>query len=319
MENETPRILHKNELFTIVIPVRNRERLILRSLDSVYRQSYRPLRIIVVDNGSTDGTAAAVETWKAGHEDEDFHLDILHQERPGAAIARNTGLGAVDSRYMLFFDSDDVMATETVTTAMHEFARQPKLDLFFWRRAYVNEKDEVIPMRFSKRDPARAHCYNSVLSTQSYAVRTDFIRSCGGWNENLLCWDDWELGVRLLLANPVIKGTYRILAYVYPQKESITGVDFSSKAGVWEKALDAVEALAEGKDKDVSRNIRRMTAYRRVNLAALYTSEGNSDLGEKLLAGALESSVLDKRSRRLLKIIYEYTRRGGRGAYLIWR
>ena len=116
-----------------------------------------------------------------------------------------------------------------------------------------------------------------------------------------------------------MKGTYRILAYVYPQKESITGVDFSSKAGKWEKALDAVEALAEGKDKDVSHNIRRMIAYRRVNLAALYAAEGNRDLGERLLARALNSSVLGKRDRGLLKIIYEYTRRGGRAAYLVWR
>ena len=48
---------------SIVIPVKNREKLILRALDSVYNQSYRPIRLIVVDNDSTDGTLATVEKW----------------------------------------------------------------------------------------------------------------------------------------------------------------------------------------------------------------------------------------------------------------
>ena len=50
---------------TVVIPVRNRENLVIRCLDSVKRQTLRPLNVIVVDNGSTDGTWKAVEGWIA--------------------------------------------------------------------------------------------------------------------------------------------------------------------------------------------------------------------------------------------------------------
>ncbi|MDE7412766.1 MAG: glycosyltransferase family 2 protein, partial [Muribaculaceae bacterium] len=153
---------------SIVVPVKNREKLILRCLDSVYNQSYRPIRLIVVDNDSTDATLMAVQKWKEEKESEDFSVTLLSETRPGAAAARNRGLLEVDSDYMLFFDSDDVMLPDLAITVMESFDRDKKLDMVYWRTAYINSKDEVIPKRFAGFDLIKRQIYNGVLCTISY-------------------------------------------------------------------------------------------------------------------------------------------------------
>ena len=304
---------------SIVIPVRNREKLILRALDSVYNQSYRPIRLIVVDNNSTDATVPAVEKWKEAHESEDFSVKIVSETRPGAAAARNRGLLEVDTDYMLFFDSDDVMLPELAITVMEAFDKNKKLDLVYWRTAYINAKEEVIPKRFAKLDLIRRHIYNGVLCTISYAIRTSFIKRIGGWDSSLKAWDDWELGLRILLNEPDMKGIFRVLVHIYPQTDSITGTDFHSKAGEWEKAIAAMEKDArELTSGSLQRRILSMLLYRKINLAALYSRENFSTLGRDLLETSLKSSGLSKWKKRLLRLIYTYTKNGGRGGYLLW-
>ena len=303
---------------SIVIPVKNREKLILRALDSVYNQSYRPIRLIVVDNDSTDGTFAAVEKWKATHESEDFSVKIVSESRPGAAAARNRGLLEVDTDYMLFFDSDDVMLPELAITVMEAFDRNKKLDLVYWRCAVVNDKEEVIPKRFAKFDLIKRHLYNAVLCTISYAVRTSFIKRIGGWDSSLRVWDDWELGLRILLNEPNMKGIFRVFAHIYPQSTSITGTDFHSKAGEWEMAIEAMEKDAESSPEGLKKRVLQMLTYRKINLAAIYAQEGHKELGDPLLETTLRCSNLPEWRKKLLRIIYAYTKNGGRAGYLLW-
>ena len=74
---------------TVVIPVRNRENLIIRCLDSVKRQTLRPLNVIVVDNGSTDGTWKAVEGWIARNADIRTQARCVKSQKPGTVGDRH--------------------------------------------------------------------------------------------------------------------------------------------------------------------------------------------------------------------------------------
>ncbi len=303
---------------SIVIPVKDREKLILRALDSAYNQSYRPIRLIVVDNNSTDGTVEAVAKWKENHESEDFSVRIVSEERPGAAAARNRGLLEVDTDYMLFFDSDDVMLPELAITVMEAFDRDKKLDVVYWRTAYINSKEEVIPKRFAKFDLLRRHIYNAVLSTQAYAIRTSFIKRIGAWNSSLKVWDDWELGLRILLNEPTMKGIFRVLVHIYPQKDSLTGTDFHSKAGQWEKAIEAMEKDAETAPDALRKRIINMLLYRKVNLAGIYSREGYNELGEEGYNKSVADANVSNWRKGILRMIYDFTRKGGRAGYLLW-
>jgi glycosyltransferase involved in cell wall biosynthesis len=87
-------------LVSVVIPVYNRERYLADALESVLGQRFRPLEIVVVDDGSTDGSAAVAARFP--------HVRVLSGEHRGVAAARNLGLDAARGAYIAFVDSDDV-------------------------------------------------------------------------------------------------------------------------------------------------------------------------------------------------------------------
>lgn len=82
------------------MPVFNRRYLIGRAIDSVKQQSYTDWELIIIDDGSTDGTADAIDT-------TDTRIRVLRQKNAGANAARNTGIAASHGRYIAFLDSDD--------------------------------------------------------------------------------------------------------------------------------------------------------------------------------------------------------------------
>lgn len=92
-------------LVSAIIPVYNGERYIADAIDSVFRQEYRPLEVIVVDDGSTDGTLAVV----AAYGDT---VRVISQKNSGQAVARNVGLTAAKGKYIAFLDADDVWSDD---------------------------------------------------------------------------------------------------------------------------------------------------------------------------------------------------------------
>src|SRR3954452_23289091 len=88
---------------SVITPVFNRERLIGRAIASLTNQTLRNIEILVVDDGSTDGTAAAV----ARINDPRVRL-LAHPENRGIPAARNSGLAEARGRYIAWLDSDDV-------------------------------------------------------------------------------------------------------------------------------------------------------------------------------------------------------------------
>lgn len=323
-----------DEAVSVVIPVRNREDLIGRCLDSVLAQTWRPLEVVVVDNGSTDSTVGRIREWADAHASEDFSLTLLHEPQPGAARARQRGFEAITSDKVIFFDSDDEMLPGLIEQRMGEFASHPEADMVYGRSYYRREDGSESKAKYPKGDLFRDHIYHGVLCTPSYLVRKSFFLKCGGWNTGLRVWDDWELGLRMLLANPKVIVTNHIQTRINCQTESITGTDFHSKAGEWERAIEACEKYvresAEGNfsgngckdrkalDGENKRKLLLMLNYRRAILASHYRREHYPELAVPLLKQALASPQLSPLGRQWLRILYHYTALGGRGASRLW-
>lgn len=316
------------EAVSVVIPVRNREGLIGRCLDSVFAQTWRPLEVIVVDNGSTDNTAGRIREWADAHASEDFNLTLLHEPQPGAARARQRGFEAVTSDKVIFFDSDDEMLPLLIEQRMAEFSSHPDADMVYGRSIYRYEDGSRGEAKYPKGKLFSDHIYHAVFCTPSYLIKRDFFEKAGGWNRNLMVWDDWELGLRILLTNPKIIVTDYIQTRINCQTESITGTNFHTKAGKWERAIAACEHAVEnyfkdmdgnGKDKGLDkRRLLLMLNYRRAILAAHYRREHYPELAAPLLKQALASPLLSILSRQWLRILYYYTALGGRGASHLW-
>lgn len=301
-------------LFTIVIPVRDRAALVGRTLDSVYAQTQRPLRLVVVDNGSTDGTAEVLERWRDGHQADDFHVTLLHEPVPGPSVARNCGLYEVDTPYVMFFDSDDVMTPDHCRRVCDALEAHGFPELMYWPLTYVGLDGRRWVPAFSSRDPLVNHIFHTLLSTPRMVVHSGLIRRAGAWNEDLTGWEDYELGVRLLLAaGHVVAMPQADGVIAYAQADSVTGTCFSPTPQRWEAALDSCEAALR------RAGCERECFYietRRMILSGMYRREGACGQARRL-AAEVTGRTRQWHRRLFFRFVAWYVAHGGRGvAYL---
>jgi glycosyltransferase involved in cell wall biosynthesis len=97
-------------VISVIIPVFNRATTISRALDSLLAQTYRPLEIIVIDDGSSDGSGEVVRAWWARHACDGITLELYSTTNRGASAARNFGISKAKGRYLQFLDSDDYLS-----------------------------------------------------------------------------------------------------------------------------------------------------------------------------------------------------------------
>jgi len=282
--------------------------MIWRTLESIDRQVLRPAQVILVDNASTDGTLQVLYRWAAGRD----YVTVLAEPRPGACAARNRGLAAVTAPWVMFFDSDDEMLPQHVADYQRAIDRHGE-DTDIFGRSVVVEDDagHRRVFHFTARSPLFSHLFRSVMGTLRVVYRTELVRRVGGWDERLHGWNDYELGVRLLLATQRVRETggaptVRKLMHT----ASITGADLRSHPRRWEQALDVVE-------DDIRRAVDRGSVpavallwveARRMILAASYAREG-----DRADAVRLRDEVLGRgRAVRRLRAVYLYNRIFGR-------
>lgn len=102
-------------LISIIIPVYNSEEYIERCLNSVIAQSYKDWECIIVDDGSTDRSFSILESWAK----RESRFNVLRQANAGAGIARNAGIEQAKGEYLVFVDSDDIIAPDYLEHLSH--------------------------------------------------------------------------------------------------------------------------------------------------------------------------------------------------------
>ncbi len=299
------------EPFSIVIPVHNREDVVERTLCSVEAQTYRPLQLLLVDNNSTDGTLPLLRRWTKEHGAPDFHVEVLEEKTPGAAAARNCGLRQVRTRFMLFFDSDDELYPHAVQAYMDAFLspEQPELVLAPSEREDLQGKRHFVGTRGGNR--MLEHFHHGTLRTQGFAATTDLVRRAGAWNESTRIWDDWELGIRLLLQEPRTVALKKPVCLIHTSQECISGTEYWQKARLYDVPMNTAAHVLAGSTFPGTPRLVEMMRYRRAMLAAHFRREGHPELAAPMLAKALDGA--SPRRRLLLRVAYAYIRRGGRG------
>ena len=109
---------------SVVIPAYNAERFLAEALESVLAQAHGGLELIVVDDGSVDGTALVARSFGAP-------VRVLQQANQGVGGARNTGIGAAAGEMLAFLDADDAWTPGSLAARMDRLASDPSLDGIF--------------------------------------------------------------------------------------------------------------------------------------------------------------------------------------------
>jgi glycosyltransferase involved in cell wall biosynthesis len=184
----------------VVIPVFNRATLVLEALESVLEQTLPPERIVVVDDGSTDGTAESVRAWMRAHADAG-QAALVQRPHEGAAAARNAGLARLGScDFVAFLDSDDRWPPDFLERTQLALRQAPSAVAASCDRRFVSPTPGS--ERTDQLDGLAAQP-TSWLFTRGSGVlsctllRTHAVAALGGFQAELLTGQDWALLLRL--------------------------------------------------------------------------------------------------------------------------
>lgn len=132
-------IKYSNDKVSIIIPLYNNEKYIVKCVESVFKQVYGNIEIIVVDDGSTDNGIKYVEE-KFG----DKKIIVIQQKNSGPSAARNMGLSVASGKWILFLDSDDELAPNSLNKIL---PREEQVDLVIagWKGFYKKSTEYYGP------------------------------------------------------------------------------------------------------------------------------------------------------------------------------
>jgi glycosyltransferase involved in cell wall biosynthesis len=196
---------------TVVIPTRNRQVSLKRTLRSVLAQGVE-VSAIVVDDASSDGTAEAIE--RLG---DDRVTVISHDVRAGVAAARNTGLEHTKTEWIAFTDDDDVWSPEMLRKLFEALRRDTSCSWACVGAVLIGADDHVVGVRAAPAPgdvSRRVLAWNIVPGGGSGVVaRTSLVREVGAFDPAFASLADWDLYIRLAQESQLASVDEPLLAY----------------------------------------------------------------------------------------------------------
>ena len=208
------------DLISVVIPTFNAGPYVAEAIESALAQTDPCFEIVVVDDGSSDGTLDVVRRYEA-------RVRILAQENKGAAVARNNGIAHARGHYIAFLDADDLWLRDKLVRQRRLFETYPDLVAVAGGLKTINEVGDTTP---HKQNARFKHCYdrplhlhhdllhfgNMIPQSSVMAVKR-VVQQAGGWyaRERILS-TDYDLWIRLaergrLYVSSEVVGSYRVL------------------------------------------------------------------------------------------------------------
>lgn len=189
------------ERVSIILPTYNRAYCIQRAVDSVRCQTWPEWELIVVDDGSSDGTEEIIAGYAAP--DDRIHYHRQPNNR-GVSAARNEGIRQARYEYIAFQDSDDVWHADKLEKQMRVFTENPGIGLVYCAMQGTGQDGSVIRIPDAAMDERllRGNLYGlllqgNVIDAPTAVIRKSCVEKCGGFDETLSCLEDWELFLRI--------------------------------------------------------------------------------------------------------------------------
>lgn len=188
----------------VVVPLYNMERYIGEALLSVLEQSLPPQRIIVVDDGSTDGGASIVKALIQQHAGP-AHIELVQQVNAGLSAARNTGIKHCTARYVAFLDADDRWKRGKLEAQLAVLARTHHLPaLIYCGYRTIDAAGAPVDGAVTVEPALRGRVFNELLlanrisgSGSAVLVRREVLQETGGFDTALQAAEDWDMWLRI--------------------------------------------------------------------------------------------------------------------------
>ena len=184
-------------LISTIIPVHNRARLLREAVASVLAQTYRPIEIIIVDDGSTDDTPGVVDGL-AGASDE---MQVVHQRNTGPGLAREAGRRLARGEFIQYLDSDDLLLPDKFNLQVAGLRAEPRCDVAYGYTRYRHADGRVEPGPWKGSGIRVETMFPSFLKSRWWDTPTPLYRAnlceaAGPWSD-LRLEEDWEYDCRV--------------------------------------------------------------------------------------------------------------------------
>jgi glycosyltransferase involved in cell wall biosynthesis len=177
-------------LVSVIIPTHNRQQLLRRALMSVARQTYEPIEVVVVNDGSSDDTDAVVAEFQQAHP----RIKYLQHSRPmGAPKARNYGIRESTGDFLTFLDDDDELLPDNILSCMAAYDDKYAYICTGYTRITRKRHADILPKAIITYD---AMLYKIVTGNQ-VVVKRERVLELGGFDEELLSSQDYDMWLRL--------------------------------------------------------------------------------------------------------------------------
>lgn len=283
---------------SVIIPAYNSERYIAEAVRSVVAQTYVPQEIIVVDDGSSDGTARALDPFRSS-------IHYIYQNNRGEPAARNTGMREAKSDYIAFLDADDVWVPEKLELQMAYLAAHPEYSFVYSDMSTFDENgivDRSVKARFNITFPTGnifpALFRETLFGSGTVVFHRECLEKAGYFDEELLVGSDYEMWLRM--ARHVGMGVVDKPLLLYRQHSTMSTrrVGRAMRGGVpWEVlALNKVLRSYPEATQQLGRSmVRRRLAKPYAELAHTWLQQQNHKSARKLFRQAIAYSPAEWR------------------------
>ena len=231
---------------SVIMPAYNAEPFLHTAVESVLRQSFADLELLIVDDGSSDRTVAIARDYAA----RDPRVRVLEQPNAGPGPARNAGFGAAGGRFFAFLDSDDEWDETFLAEQMAVLAARPDIDVVVGNarnRGGARHGQPARPVRGDGRPIALAEILADETCLFIMSVfRREAVDAIGGFDPALLTNEEYEMWIRAALAGFTFTRHTTPLGWYSCRPGSLSSSDTRMLSGILRVFAKTRPSLAAG-------------------------------------------------------------------------
>ena len=221
---------------SVLLPVRDAAAHVTRALASVLDQTLADLEVVVVDDGSTDGTAALLDRV------DDDRVRVVHRPFAGLVASLNAGLALVRARYVARMDADDLCAPDRLARQVAFLDAEPDVVVVGSAFDVIDEDDRVVKVEamLPDDDDLRRELYlRNPFAHGSVMLRADSLREVGGYRDGYVAAEDYDLWRRLATVGRLAN----LDAVLYHWRQHASGVSQTASSSQHDSARRLLDEL----------------------------------------------------------------------------
>lgn len=186
-------------LVSIIIPCYNHEKYVLSAIDGIINQDYPNIELIIIDDGSKDGSIAMIKQKIDECRKRFIRFEFRHRPNKGLSATLNEALAWCQGKYVSFIASDDIMLSHKTSVQVDYLQKNPHISSLSANVQFIDDNGSILG---STHQPQKEYDFNEILVHNSLLAPTQIhhlsaVRDVGGFDENIMI-EDWYLWLKLL-------------------------------------------------------------------------------------------------------------------------